>query len=144
MNREFSQIEGFLSRTSEVRLRASEVIAKAQTASHPYCILDDPVRIYAAILASQARDLAERAAKQVGITDKVADADRVDTVYNFFADSAAHIGTKPFQMQAARLAALRVLVDMSEELIARAQRVIESDETIDGVRRIVTEELSEK
>ncbi len=141
MNQEFREIEGFLARARAVVLRASEVVAKAQTDKHPYCILDDSVRIYAAILATQARELAERASKQVGVTDKVSDADRLDVVYDFFADSAAHVGTRPVQMQAARTAALRVLVDMSETVIAQAERVIERDESIDGVRLYVTEEL---
>lgn len=144
MNTEMAKIDGCISQALRVNARAQAVIANAQSKSWPYSSLSHPIRIFSAILAAQARDLAERATKQVGLELKNAQADdRATAVEQFLSESAALTGTDFVSMATARLAAQDALTKLAGDLVARAERVLEGDETLDG-REIVHGELYDK
>ncbi len=130
---EIAKIDGFVAQARRVLARAQEVIANAQSKEFPYSSVNHSTRIFCAILAAQARELAERATKQVGIV--LADGegeDRAAVVEAFLADSAAHVGTDVESMTTARLGAQEALTKLACDLVARAERVLEGDETIAG------------
>lgn len=133
MNIDLSKIDGRLQQAVGITARAREVIANAQSKNWPYTNLPHSTRIFVAILAAQARDMAERAAKQVGLEIKNASADdRAATIEKFFTDSAAHVDTDVVSMADARVAAQAALIETAFELVARAERVIRGDETLSG------------
>jgi hypothetical protein len=134
---EITQIDGRIQQAVRVTERAATVIANAQSQKWPFASINHATRIFCAILAAQARELAERATKQVGVDLKDAGAEnRAATIEKFFADSAAHVDTSYESMVAARVAAQNTLVTMALDLVARAERVLEGDEDLNG-REIV-------
>jgi len=132
MNIDTARIDGRVRQAVSVTERAAAVIANAQSQKWPYSSVSHPVRIFSAIIATQARELAERATKQVGLDITSAAEGRAETVAKFFTDSAEHVGTHVEAMASARMAALDALVAMASDTVARAERVLEGDETLSG------------
>lgn len=133
MDIEIAKIDGCIAQATRAVARAEAVIANAQSKQFPYAGIDHSTRIFCAILAAQARELAERATKQVGLVLKDAKSDdRAATIEAFFSDSAAHVDTSIAAMSTARLAAQDALTKMACDLVGRAERVLEGDETVDG------------
>ncbi|MDZ4833853.1 MAG: hypothetical protein SGJ27_08745 [Candidatus Melainabacteria bacterium] len=133
MNNEIAKIDGCVTQALRVVARAEAVIANAQSHDFPYAGLNHATRIFCAILATQARELAERATRQVGLVLKDAqDEDRAATVEAFFNDSAAHVDTDVSSMATARLAAQKAFTKMAVDLVGRAELVLEQEQTLDG------------
>lgn len=141
---DMNKIDGRIQQAVRVTERAATVIANAQSRNWPYSSLPHPTRIFCAILAAQARELAERATKQVGLEVKSATADdRAAKIEKFFSDSAEHVDTGIDSMATARVAAQGTLITMALDLVARAERVLDGDEGLDG-REIVHGALWDK
>ncbi len=140
-NIEIAKIDGGIAQAVRVVARADAVIANAQSKKFPYSGLDHSTRIFCAILAAQARELAERATKQVGLTLKDAQSDdRAAAIEAFFSDSAAHVDTNFVAMATARIAAQDALTKMAIDIVNRAELVLDGEQTIDG-REIVHGDL---
>lgn len=138
---EITQINSRIKSAVQVTERAATVIANAKAGKWPYSSLSHSTRIFCAILATQARELAERATKQVGVDLKDAGAEgQQETVEKFLAESAAHVDTSFDSMATARIASQNTLTTMALDLVARAERVLEGDEDLNG-REIVHGEL---
>lgn len=138
---EINQINGRIKAAVQVTERAATVIANAQSGKWPYSSLSHSTRIFCAILAAQARELAERASKQVGVDLKNAGGeDQQETIERFLAESALHVDTSFDSMATARIASQSLLTSMALEMVARAERVLEGDEDLNG-REIVHGEL---
>jgi len=130
---EMAKIDGCIAQALRVNARAQAVITNAQSKNWPYSSVSHSTKIFCAILAAQARDLAERATKQVGLELKEAQADdRAATIETFLGESAALTGTDFSSMATARLAAQDALTKLACDLVARAERVLEGDETLSG------------
>ncbi|MBX9694066.1 MAG: hypothetical protein K2Z81_16905 [Cyanobacteria bacterium] len=132
-----------IDRASAILTRARSVIANSQSKSWPYDVLNHETRIYCAILAAQARDLALRALSQLGLKAETPVEAREEQAAQFVSASADYVSTDPISMLSARVAALSVLVEMAHDLIAKAERVLEGNETVGGAA-IVHTDLSEK
>ncbi|MBX3151903.1 hypothetical protein KF728_17225 [Candidatus Obscuribacterales bacterium] len=138
---EITQINGRIKLAVQVTERAAVVIANAQSDKWPYSSLNHSTRIFCAILAAQARELAERATKQVGVELKDAGSEGLQaTVEEFLARSAGLVFTNFEAMATARIASQNALTTMALDLVARAERVLEGDEDLNG-REIVHGEL---
>ncbi|MBZ0185368.1 MAG: hypothetical protein K8F91_03875 [Candidatus Obscuribacterales bacterium] len=137
MNIDLNRIQGQLRLLQSIVERAQTVIKSSQSRAFPYQGLNDTQRIFCAILAAQARDLANSGAKQFGVTLCQYDPETLSAaVTKFFSDSADHVGTDPVCMEGARMAAGDALIKTASELVARSERVLEHDETIGGQRLV--------
>ncbi len=123
--------------------RAGKVIASSTSKEWPYESLRAETRIYCAILAAQARDMAERALSQLGLKPDSPTEGREWAINDFIVASAEYVGSDNNSMLGARVAAQAVLVDSARSLIERAERVLEGNETVDG-RPIIHTDLSDK
>ncbi len=133
MNIDINAIGERVRQSGSIIARVEEVIRNAQSKQFPYQGLDHPTRIYGAILAAQARDLVQDGLKQVGLELKTAkNEDRDDKVTAFIAESAQFTGTDAQSMGTARVAAMNVLFGLALDLVARAERVLEQTESLDG------------
>jgi hypothetical protein len=138
---EINQINGRIKQAAQVSERAAAVISHAQSGKWPYSSLNHSTRIFCAILATQARELAERATKQVGVELKDAGSEGLQaTIEDFLSRSAEHVDTSFDSMATARIASQKALTTMALDLVARAERVLEGDEDLNG-REIVHGEL---
>lgn len=112
--------------------RAQTTIKNAQKMGFPYQGLNDTQRTFIAILAAQGRDVACAACKQLGLELKSDIAFDPAVVEEFFRESAALVGTSASCMEGARINAIDALLETATGLVARAERVLEQDETMRG------------
>lgn len=133
MNIDIRAVDERVRQSQALAVRIEAVIRNAQSKQFPYSGLDHPTRIFAAILAAQGRELVERGLKQVGLDAKDAEsAERSDKVVAFIAESAQFTGTDSQSMGTARVAAMNTLFSLALDMVARAERVLEQEESIDG------------
>lgn len=133
MNLDMSRIKSQLRVLQSILDRAQSVIKNSQSRNFPYQGLNDSLRIFCAILAANARDLATAAPKQYGVALNAAGSESLaDDIARFFAESAEHVGTDESSMAVARLAAVDALISTASDLVSRAERVLEQDESIGG------------
>lgn len=133
MDIDISKVNGQVSRLVDVTTRAQTVIDSAKNGQWPYSGLNQTTRIFCALLATQARDLAIETARKLGIAlGEDDDAARKSKVETFLKESARFIATDPDSNATARIAAVDALLQTSVELVARAERVLEQDESLSG------------
>jgi len=133
MDIDFGRIDSQLNQLRNVAERAETVIKNSQSFAFPYTALNHAHRIFCAILAAQAKELAERAAKQVGLELKASESeDRQSVIAKFLSESAEWTGTDSDSMTVARVNAQESLLKVAQDMVARAERVLERDETMSG------------
>ncbi len=138
-------IENLKQRLLNLRSRAEQAIANSQNQNDfPYVTLNHAQRIFAAVLAAQVRDTAQAACKHLGLElNTTPAAEQMEKIATFFSQSASWIGTTPSAMESGRISAVEALIDWATQLIGRAERVLEKDETMSG-QRLIHSELWEK
>jgi hypothetical protein len=136
------------SRLARLRACSAEAIANAQKMGWPYAGLNDTQRLFVALLSAEVRDTAMGAFRQFGVGSVenapqtrgreieaflALDIDaQMAEIAGFYAESAEFTGTTAELMAAGRLAAVDAIIASATEMMDRAVRVLEQDETVSG------------
>ena len=133
MDIDINKVNGLVRQLEGVTSRAKTVIDSAKKAQWPYAGLNHAQRIFCALLASQASDLAIETGKKLGLSiGQDEEQTRLARVETFVRESARFIDTDPDSNATARIAAVGALCQAATELVARAERVLEQDESLSG------------
>lgn len=133
MDIDINKVNALVRILEQVTSRAKTVIDKAKKAPWPYTGLNHAQRIFCAMLASSGSDLAIEAGKKLGLSiGQDEEATRQSRVETFVRESARFIDTDPDSNATARIAAVSALAEAAADLVARAERVLEQDESLSG------------
>lgn len=133
MDIDINKVNGLVRQLEGVTSRAKTVIDSAKKGQWPYAGLNHAQRIFCAMLASQGSDLAIEAGKKLGLSiGQDEEQTRLARVETFVRESARFIDTDPDSNATARIAAVSALAEAAADLVARAERVLEQDESLSG------------